>query len=60
MFWVVNSLSDSFTWFIFRENKQEVTVRIKNNLILPTHELSPEEREYFKEQILEKGHKIIK
>ena len=60
MFWIVNSLSDSFTWFIFRENKQEVKVMIKNNWMYPTHELTPEERDYFIKHILEKGNKRIK
>lgn len=53
-FYVAESLNDSFTWYIFRENKQEIKVKIVNNMLFPSHNLTKNEVNYFREFILEK------
>lgn len=63
-FWVVNSKTDGNTYFLFRaindKDCLEIKIIIRNNLILTDHNLHPEEANYIRTNILQKGEKIIK
>lgn len=63
-FHVVQSLVKPNTYFIFREiderNCTEIKVVVQNNYLLPSHDLTPDEANYFRENVLEIGHKQIK
>lgn len=57
---IVPSLVDVNTYFIFRENGKEVKVEIKNNMIYPDHQLTIEEVNHIKKNILKIGYKPAK
>lgn len=47
------------TYYIFRDTGIEVRVMIKNNLMLPNHDLTPEEASFIRANLIQK-HVTIK
>jgi hypothetical protein len=54
---IAPSLVDYDTYFIYRDNGKEVKVNIKNNMIYPDYQLTIEEVNHIRKNILKIGYK---
>lgn len=53
-FWIVQAEMRENTWFIFRQNKQEIEFKIENGRIKSFWELKDEERKFITQNLLKK------
>lgn len=53
-FWIVRAEMKENTWFIFRQNKQEIEFTIEDGMLKSFWELKQEEKQFITQKLLKK------